>query len=126
MVKKKVLLCMKIGIEMTLCSRCGVKIPKSDLDIHMQSHNESMCIEVVKKLQKSELPKSPEELMKVKYPINGDPKNILCEICLVDFEVGETAVCLSCLHKFHPPCILGWLKKSTNCPKCQTVVIEHK
>lgn len=47
-----------------------------------------------------------------------------CEICLVDYEVGDELMRLPCLHLFHSGCIVPWLRKAHTCPLCQTDVME--
>ena len=32
-----------------------------------------------------------------------------CSICYGDFEAGQEAKVLACMHKFHPACIIPWL-----------------
>ena len=47
----------------------------------------------------------------------SDKKN--CVICLEDFENGDNAIFLPCIHLFHKDCILNWLKSHDNCPICK-------
>lgn len=43
-----------------------------------------------------------------------------CIICLGDFEVGdEIQPFPDCGHKYHPSCLLEWLKNKVNCPMCR-------
>ncbi|KAL6223901.1 hypothetical protein ACLB2K_002758 [Fragaria x ananassa] len=46
-------------------------------------------------------------------------KHGTCAICLDDFEVGRHTSRLPCLHVFHGPCILKWLKIDLHCPLCR-------
>jgi hypothetical protein len=39
-------------------------------------------------------------------------KNITCNICLDNFEIGNTLRILECNHEFHEECILTWLKSN--------------
>ncbi|CAN0431261.1 unnamed protein product [Ectocarpus sp. 12 AP-2014] len=42
-----------------------------------------------------------------------------CCICLEDFEAGERATRLPCLHLYHTVCIENWLQTSGTCPQCK-------
>lgn len=42
-----------------------------------------------------------------------------CTICMEDMQQGDAYRTLSCLDKFHPPCIDKWLKTHTTCPVCR-------
>ncbi|CAN0556407.1 unnamed protein product, partial [Ectocarpus sp. 8 AP-2014] len=42
-----------------------------------------------------------------------------CCICLEDFEAGEKATRLPCLHLYHTVCIENWLQTSGTCPQCK-------
>eukprot|EP01017_Pseudomicrothorax_dubius_P049327 TRINITY_DN9159_c0_g2_i2.p1 TRINITY_DN9159_c0_g2~~TRINITY_DN9159_c0_g2_i2.p1 ORF type:complete len:553 (-),score=69.26 TRINITY_DN9159_c0_g2_i2:44-1702(-) len=44
----------------------------------------------------------------------------LCRICLVDYEDGDEARTMPCLHYFHKNCIDVWLSKKRYCPLCKT------
>lgn len=48
-----------------------------------------------------------------------------CAVCMCDFEVGETATTLPCMHVFHAPCIGTWLSAhSQACPLCNASVTK--
>ena len=42
-----------------------------------------------------------------------------CNICLVDFENGDTVKRLQCLHLYHAKCMDEWLAKKSVCPDCK-------
>ena len=46
-------------------------------------------------------------------------KNITCNICLDNFEIGNILRILECNHEFHEECILTWLKSNNTCPICR-------
>lgn len=52
--------------------------------------------------------------------------NTDCNICLNEFEFGDTLVSLLCSqtqpHTFHAACICMWLKKCISCPLCKQYV----
>eukprot|EP01009_Symbiontida_sp_KSa7_P009381 NODE_7763_length_255_cov_41.674757_g7148_i0.p3 GENE.NODE_7763_length_255_cov_41.674757_g7148_i0~~NODE_7763_length_255_cov_41.674757_g7148_i0.p3 ORF type:complete len:54 (-),score=17.88 NODE_7763_length_255_cov_41.674757_g7148_i0:94-231(-) len=41
-----------------------------------------------------------------------------------DFENGEEARSLRCMHFFHPQCIDKWLQRDRRCPICKTGLSE--
>jgi len=45
-----------------------------------------------------------------------------CDICLMDYEVGDE-ICWSpnkeCVHAFHKECILDWCMRNSKCPECR-------
>jgi len=45
-----------------------------------------------------------------------------CDICLDDFQKGETTKVLNCKHDYHSKCVDPWLKQHTTCPKCRRQV----
>ncbi|XP_015923178.1 uncharacterized protein [Parasteatoda tepidariorum] len=45
-----------------------------------------------------------------------------CQVCLSDYENGDTLRILPCFHEFHTPCIDPWLKINHTCPVCRVVV----
>ena len=49
----------------------------------------------------------------------NDYKNITCNICLENFEVGNVLLILECSHEFHEKCIITWLKTNNTCPICR-------
>ena len=46
-------------------------------------------------------------------------KNITCNICLDNFEIGNLLRILECNHEFHENCIITWLKSNNTCPVCR-------
>lgn len=45
-----------------------------------------------------------------------------CDICLVDYEVGDFVAWspnLECTHCFHKECVLDWLVRKNSCPSCR-------
>lgn len=73
---------------------------------------------------------------------SGDPKNSVasihkllpmkrlaeevdrdCPICLDELCIGDYVRTLECQHLFHGPCLETWLKKSSECPVCKTVLL---
>ena len=46
-------------------------------------------------------------------------KNITCNICLENFEIGNILRVLECNHEFHENCIITWLKSNNTCPICR-------
>ena len=51
--------------------------------------------------------------------------NETCGTCLEEFENNELTNVLSCSHRFHPNCIIPWLKRSVFCPTCRKDQREH-
>ena len=42
-----------------------------------------------------------------------------CLICLENFQTGDKATMLPCIHMFHSNCIQEWLKSKNTCPLCK-------
>ena len=65
--------------------------------------------------------KAIKELKKVEVKENNinDYKNMTCNICLDNFEVGNILRILECNHEFHENCIITWLKSNNTCPICR-------
>lgn len=49
-----------------------------------------------------------------------------CATCLEDFNLNDETIVLPCdgKHRFHPDCIVPWLKMSVACPMCKTDIRE--
>jgi hypothetical protein len=52
-----------------------------------------------------------------------------CDICLLDYEVGEEVAWSNnegCIHAFHKECITDWLLRNPRCPLCRRdYVVEN-
>lgn len=46
-------------------------------------------------------------------------QDMLCSICLVEYEKNEELVLLPCRHSFHHLCVETWFQKHTTCPLCR-------
>ena len=57
--------------------------------------------------------------IEVKEENINDYKNITCNICLDNFELGNKLLVLECNHEFHDNCIITWLKTNNTCPVCR-------
>ena len=62
-----------------------------------------------------------QNLKKVEINENNinDYKNMTCNICLENFDIGNILRILECKHEFHENCIITWLKKNNTCPVCR-------
>jgi hypothetical protein len=49
--------------------------------------------------------------------LDDEKKN--CVICLQDFNNGDKATILPCIHIFHTECIKNWLENENTCPICK-------
>lgn len=52
----------------------------------------------------------------------GD-RGTTCDICLLEFQVGEDIAWspnLECSHAFHKDCVLDWLVRKPTCPSCRS------
>ncbi|XP_020587992.1 LOW QUALITY PROTEIN: E3 ubiquitin-protein ligase CIP8-like [Phalaenopsis equestris] len=59
-----------------------------------------------------------------KEAVDGMPtvkieENMICPVCLEDFEIGMKAREMPCRHYFHSGCILPWLELHSSCPVCR-------
>ncbi|XP_053384518.1 uncharacterized protein LOC123536200 isoform X2 [Mercenaria mercenaria] len=45
-----------------------------------------------------------------------------CNICMTDYEDGDSQKILPCFHSFHCLCIDKWIKKNATCPICRVEV----
>ncbi|KAI5794493.1 hypothetical protein DFH27DRAFT_613008 [Peziza echinospora] len=53
-------------------------------------------------------------------PVEADPRQLRCPVCLDDFEDGQELRVLPCRHSFHPDCIDPWLLNvAGSCPVCR-------
>jgi len=49
----------------------------------------------------------------------SDNEEVICPICLEEFNDNETVIELSCKHIFHKDCIKSWFKNNHSCPTCR-------
>lgn len=49
-----------------------------------------------------------------------------CNICLEDFQNGDTRKILPCLHAFHVDCVDKWLRQNRACPICKHSVQDNQ
>ncbi|XP_020115120.1 NEP1-interacting protein 1-like isoform X1 [Ananas comosus] len=82
-------------------------------------------------MAKASIEKLPEIEITVANNVDSSGDRIRCSVCLQtptifdlafsqDLQVGEAARSLpSCQHKFHLPCIDGWLLMHGSCPLCR-------
>lgn len=47
-----------------------------------------------------------------------------CSICLTNMD--DNLHVLTCKHTFHKECINNWIKKSTTCPICRSIITRYK
>ncbi|CAG9320396.1 unnamed protein product [Blepharisma stoltei] len=59
------------------------------------------------------------------YNSSNNKEESTCNICLEDFQDGETIIRLPCMHIFHKNCGDDWLERKNSCPICKISVIEH-
>lgn len=55
-------------------------------------------------------------------------RGLTCDICLLDFEVGEEVTWspnLACSHTYHKDCMLDWLIRKPSCPSCRQNYVEE-
>jgi hypothetical protein len=50
---------------------------------------------------------------------NENKNNSKCLICLSDFQIGDNASTLPCLHIFHSNCLEKWINQQKWCPICK-------
>mmetsp|Transcript_130620 Transcript_130620/g.227107 ORF Transcript_130620/g.227107 Transcript_130620/m.227107 type:complete len:172 (-) Transcript_130620:327-842(-) len=62
------------------------------------------------------------DLQRIEKKVIGQESKNVCVVCLEDLNTDGTAgeiIELPCLHSFHKPCILQWLRMSAICPICR-------
>lgn len=52
-------------------------------------------------------------------------KSLQCTVCMEEFRVGDQVKRLSCLHHFHPDCIVPWLELHGTCPICRKLLSDE-
>ncbi|ONK64319.1 uncharacterized protein A4U43_C07F24450 [Asparagus officinalis] len=73
-----------------------------------------------KGLTEESVDKIPQISINCQNIVDDMGERLFCVVCLQDFEIGETVRCLPyCQHKFHLPCIDGWLIRHASCPLCR-------
>lgn len=55
---------------------------------------------------------------------NENMGDVLCSICLENFEPGDVITSSHCSHTYHRDCILGWLQVKDECPNCRQQMWE--
>lgn len=48
---------------------------------------------------------------------------LVCSICLIAPELGNTVTNLNCGHIFHTACITEWLSQTPTCPLCRRIAV---
>jgi len=64
------------------------------------------------------------ELPREKYHQDRHKSLVECELCLMEYEVGDELLRLPCMHLFHCACVSPWLRKTYTCPVCQTNICQ--
>lgn len=49
-----------------------------------------------------------------------------CAICLQDIPKNATVLDTPCIHNFHAPCLLRWLRITPSCPLCSCDLSDLK
>ncbi|CAM9112546.1 unnamed protein product [Phaeothamnion confervicola] len=55
---------------------------------------------------------------------DDDDDTVSCRVCLEPFMEAEELRLLPCLHRYHLACADAWFGRSTNCPLCNTNLVE--
>lgn len=64
------------------------------------------------------------ELPRERYHQERHKSLVECELCLMEYEVGDELLRLPCMHLFHAACVAPWLQKMYTCPVCQTDICQ--
>ena len=59
----------------------------------------------------------------LKEKILNEEIEIICSICLEDFQKYDKYIEFECNHIYHKNCIKEWLQNHTNCPNCRKIII---
>ena len=106
------------------------EIHKLDDDIEMQNVREIMtkdniCTHVndnINNKRRFESNLVDQKLSRSLRKQGSDLETMECNICLMDFEIGEETGWSrnpNCVHGFHKECIVDWLSEKNECPICR-------
>ncbi|CAN7986388.1 unnamed protein product [Ixodes hexagonus] len=72
------------------------------------------------------LPKEKiDQIPTVKIVQEQVDKSLQCTVCMEEFRVGDQVKRLTCLHHFHPDCIVPWLELHGTCPICRKLLSDE-
>jgi len=101
-----------------------------DKYIEHVSTKHSQPISTIKRMQtieiNCELPSDESQLLRIPFQEKSKDEENVCEICLLDYNKGDTLIYLPCIHRFHEECIVGWLSKKAQCPICLRPIFKQK
>ena len=80
----------------------------SDLDNTLNQPNDNQT-----------LPKIISEIKKNTVQLETIDKELICSICLEEFNSEKEIAFLDCKHFYHMECIIKWIKKDASCPLCR-------
>jgi hypothetical protein len=90
-------------------SRSGA-VARASSDAHW--HERAGCLFTVD-------PASTEGIMGLRVPAAAERRELVCAVCLADFEEDDDLRRMPCSHSFHRRCIFRWLRISGSCPCCR-------
>ena len=59
------------------------------------------------------------EIKKNTVQLETIDKELICSICLEEFNSEKEIAFLDCKHFYHMECIIKWIKKDASCPLCR-------
>jgi hypothetical protein len=88
------------------------------LDIISESISEFFRYNSTINREPNEKDELTDSLKTCKFTKSND-EEVVCPICLEEFNENETVIELSCKHIFHKDCIKKWFENNHSCPTCR-------
>jgi len=88
------------------------------LDIISESISEFFRYNSTINREPNEKDELTDNLKTCKFTKSND-EEVVCPICLEEFNENETVIELSCKHIFHKDCIKKWFENNHSCPTCR-------
>ena len=97
-------------------------VPRMPMNIRHPNEMNSLLVQMMGQSITNPVPQHlidqlPQTVIEDVSKLATEKKN--CLICLSDFENGDNAIILPCIHLFHYDCIIEWFRSHNTCPVCK-------